>query len=129
LSTTSSPAAVASGSLSGSLPMSSWTTTPPTKTPKIKAWLARRPHYYVHFTPTSASRINQIERWFAELIRKQIQRGLHTSARQLEADIRTSIELPKPFKWTKSADRSWLPSNASAQSPADFVSRTLDSRD
>ncbi|SFK22974.1 DDE superfamily endonuclease [Bradyrhizobium sp. Gha] len=61
------------------------------KTPKIKAWLARRPHYHVHFTPTSASWINQIERWFAELTRKQIQRGVHTSVRQLEADIRTFI--------------------------------------
>jgi transposase len=46
------------------------------KTPKIKAWLARRPHYHVHFTPTSASWINQVERWFAELTRKQIQRGV-----------------------------------------------------
>ncbi|MFK4492260.1 transposase [Bradyrhizobium sp. USDA 336] len=79
------------------------------KTPKIKAWLARRPHYHVHFTPTSASWINQVERWFAELTRKQIQRGVHTSVRQLEADIRTFIELhnknPKPFKWSKSADQ------------------------
>jgi hypothetical protein len=76
---------------------------------KIKAWLARRPHYHVHFTPTSASWINQVERWFAELTRKQIQRGVHTSVRQLEADIRTFIDLhnrnPKPFKWTKSADQ------------------------
>ena len=79
------------------------------KTPKIKAWLARRPHYHVHFTPTSASWINQVERWFAELTRKQIQRGVHTSVKQLEADIRTFIDLhnknPKPFKWTKSADQ------------------------
>jgi len=79
------------------------------KTPRIKAWLARRPHYHVHFTPTSASWINQVERWFAELTRKQIQRGVHTSVRQLEADIRTFIDLhnknPKPFKWTKSADQ------------------------
>src|SRR5580692_4323442 len=43
------------------------------KTPKIKAWLARRPHYHVHFTPTSASWINQVERWFAELTRKRLQ--------------------------------------------------------
>ncbi len=79
------------------------------KTPKIKAWLARRPHCHAHFTPTSASWINQIERWFAELTRKQIQRGAHTSVRQLEADIRIFIELhnnnPKPFKWTKSTDQ------------------------
>jgi hypothetical protein len=51
----------------------------------------------------------QASRWFAELTRKQIQRGVHTSVRQLEADIRTFIDLhnknPKPFKWTKSADQ------------------------
>ena len=70
---------------------------------------SRRPHYHVHVTPTSASWINQVERWFAELTRKQIQRGVHTSVRQLEADIRIFIDLhnknPKPFKWTKSADQ------------------------
>lgn len=78
------------------------------KTPKVRAWLARRPHYHVHFTPTSASWINQVERWFAELTRKQLQRGVHTSTQQLEADILAFIEQhnknPKPFKWTKSAD-------------------------
>lgn len=78
------------------------------KTSTIKAWLARRPHYHVHFTPTSASWINQVERWFAELTRKQIQRGVHTSVGQLEADIRSFIDhhnaSPKPFRWTKSAD-------------------------
>ncbi len=78
------------------------------KTAKVRAWLARRPHYHVHFTPTSASWINQIERWFAELTRKQLQRGVHRSTAQLEADIRTFIDRhndnPKPFKWTKSAD-------------------------
>src|SRR6187455_125700 len=41
----------------------------------IKAWLARRPHYHVHFTPTSASWINQVERWFAELTRKRLRRA------------------------------------------------------
>lgn len=46
--------------------------------PKIKAWLVRLSHYHVHFTPTTASWINQIERWFTELTRKQIQRGVHT---------------------------------------------------
>ena len=78
------------------------------KTAKIKAWLARRAHYHVHFTPTSASWINQVERWFAELTRKQLRRGVHTSTRQLEDDIRAFIEKhnqnPKPYKWTKSAD-------------------------
>jgi hypothetical protein len=69
-----------------------------------------------------ASWTNQVERWFAELTRKQIQRGVHTSVRQLEADIRTFIDLhnrnPRPFKWTKSADQIWLPSNASATKPS-----------
>lgn len=78
------------------------------KTAVIKSWLARRPHYHVHFTPTSASWINQVERWFAELTRKQLRRGVHTSTKQLEADIRTFIarhnENPKPYRWTKSAD-------------------------
>ena len=78
------------------------------KTAMIKAWLARRPHYHVHFTPTSASWINQVERWFAELTRKQLRRGVHTSTAQLEADIRAFIdrhnENPRPYKWTKSAD-------------------------
>jgi transposase len=78
------------------------------KTPTVKAWLARRPHYHVHFTPTSASWINQVERWFAELTRKQIRRGVHTSVAQLEADIQRFIDQhnsdPKPFRWTKSAD-------------------------
>ena len=78
------------------------------KTAVIKTWLARRPHYHVHFTPTSASWINQVERWFAELTRKQIRRGVHTSTKQLETDIRAFIERhnenPKPYRWTKSAD-------------------------
>jgi len=68
----------------------------------------RRPRYHIHFTPTSASWINQVERWFAELTRKQIQRGVHPSVGQLEADIRSFIDRhnadPKPFRWTKSAD-------------------------
>ena len=78
------------------------------KTDGVKAWLARRPHWHVHFTPTSASWLNQVERWFAELTRKQLQRGVHRSTLQLEADIRAFIEThnenPKPFKWTRSAD-------------------------
>jgi len=78
------------------------------KTVAIRAWLARRPHYHVHFTPTSASWINQVERWFAELTRKKLRRGVHTSTHQLEADIRSFIERhnenPRPYKWVKSAD-------------------------
>ena len=79
------------------------------KTKEIKAWLARRPRYHVHFIPTSASWINQVERWFAELTRKQLQRGAHLSVKDLEADIIAFIDKhnqdPKPFKWTKSADQ------------------------
>ena len=79
------------------------------KTAEVKAWLAQRPHWHVHFTPTSASWINQVERWFAELTRKQLKRGVHTSVEQLETDIRTFIDThnkdPKPFKWVKSADQ------------------------
>ncbi len=78
------------------------------KTDRVRSWLARRPHYHVHFTPTSASWINQVERWFAELTRKQLRRGVHTSINQLERDIRSFIqrhnENPKPYRWTKSAD-------------------------
>ena len=78
------------------------------KTARVKTWLQRRPRYHVHFTPTSASWINQVERWFAELIRRQLQRGVHRSTHQLEAAIRCFIEQhnenPKPFKWMKSAD-------------------------
>jgi hypothetical protein len=48
-------------------------------------WLARRPHWHVHFTPTSASWLNQVERWFAELTPKQIPRGVHRSVAELEA--------------------------------------------
>jgi transposase len=78
------------------------------KTALVRAWLARRPHYHVHFTPTSASWINQVERWFAELTRKQLRRGVHTSTIQLERDIASFIqqhnESPKPYRWTKPAD-------------------------
>lgn len=78
------------------------------KTREVKAWLARRPHWSVHFTPTSASWLNQVERWFAELTRKKLKRGVHTSVPELEADIRDFIALsnaaPKPYKWTKNAD-------------------------
>ena len=78
------------------------------KTAAVRSWLARRPHYHVHFTPTSASWINQVERWFAELTRKQLRRGVHTSVAQLENDIQAFIEQhnknPRPYRWTKTAD-------------------------
>lgn len=72
------------------------------KTPKVKAWLARRPHWHVHLTPTSTSWINQVERWFAELTRKQLHRGVHRSTAELEAEITAFIaahnEDPKPYR-------------------------------
>jgi transposase len=78
------------------------------KTPAIQRWLARHPRWHVHFTPTSASWINQVERFFAELTEKQIRRGVHRSTRELEKAIRDYIDVvndrPKPFRWTKSAD-------------------------
>lgn len=79
------------------------------------------------FYATSASSINQVESWFAELSRKQLQRRVDTSVRQLEADIRTVIgpaqQKPEALQMTKSAD-------ASATKPSTLcVWRTLDSRD
>ena len=78
------------------------------KTPAIKAWFARHARFHVHFTPTSASWLNQVERWFATLTQKCIRRGSHRSTRQLEQAIRDYLELhnahPKPFVWCKSAD-------------------------
>ncbi|MGW5823120.1 IS630 family transposase [Streptomyces noursei] len=77
-------------------------------TPEIKAWLGKHPRFHVHFTPTGSSWINQVERWFGLLTDKLIRRGVHTSVKALEADIRAWIntwnENPRPFRWTKSAD-------------------------
>jgi transposase len=78
------------------------------KTPLIRRWLAKRPRYHMHFTPTGASWLNQVERWFALLTQRQIRHGVHRSTRALEAAIMQYIavvnEHPKPFVWTKTAD-------------------------
>ena len=78
------------------------------KTPMIRRWLVRHPRYHVHFTPTSASWLNQVERFFAALTEKQIRRGSFRSTQQLETAIRLYLDHhntdPKPFLWTKSAD-------------------------
>jgi len=78
------------------------------KTPAIQRWLAAHPRFVLHFTPTSSSWLNLVERWFAELTAKMLRRGAHRSVRQLNADIRAWIETwndePKPFVWTKTAD-------------------------
>ena len=79
------------------------------KTPAIRNWLAAHPRFVLHFTPTSSSWLNLVERWFAELTSKKLRRGAHRSVRQLNADIRAWIETwnddPKPFVWTKTADQ------------------------
>jgi transposase len=79
------------------------------KTPVIKRWLAAHPRFVLHFTPTSSSWLNLVERWFSELTTKKLKRGAHRSTRQLNADIRAWIETwngdPKPYVWTKTADQ------------------------
>jgi transposase len=94
------------------------------KTQRIRRWLAQRPRFHLHFTPTSASWLNLVERWFATLTEKQIRRGVHRSTVELENAIRGFIEYhnqnPKPFVWTKSADQI-------LDSVARFCKRTLDS--
>jgi transposase len=78
------------------------------KTPAIKRWLLQRPRFHLHFTPTYSSWINQVERWFAELTRRQLRRGVHRSTRALEDTIRlylaTYNDDPRPFVWVKTAD-------------------------
>jgi len=78
------------------------------KTPAIHRWLLAHPRFVLHFTPTSASWLNLVERWFGELTTKALQRGTHRSTRALDADIRAWIktwnEDPKPYVWTKTAD-------------------------
>ncbi len=78
------------------------------KTPRIHRWLARHPRFQLHVTPTYASWINQVERWFALLTERQLRRGTHRSTRALEDAIRLYIavsnEEPKPFVWLKTAD-------------------------
>ena len=70
--------------------------------------MLRHPRFHLHFTPTYASWLNQVERWFALLTEKQLRRGIHRSTRALEDAIRlylaTYNEQAKPFKWVKSAD-------------------------
>jgi transposase len=78
------------------------------KTPLIRRWLSKRPRVRLHFTPTGASWINLVDRWFAILTEKQIRRRVHRSTRALEAAIIEYVtvtnEQPRPFRWTKSAD-------------------------
>src|SRR4051794_29362560 len=95
------------------------------KTPAIQKWLLAHPRFVLHFTPTSSSWLNLVERWFAELTTKKLRRGAHRSVRELNSDIRAWIETwnddPKPYVWTKTADQI-LESNAT------YCTRINDSR-
>lgn len=94
------------------------------KTPRVHRWLAKRPRYQLHFTPTSASWLNLVERWFAALTEKQLRRGVFRSTRELEDAIMRYLEAtnqqPKPFIWTKTADQLFA-------TIARFCERTSDS--
>jgi transposase len=79
------------------------------KTPKINRWLAQHPRFVLHFTPTSGSWLNLVERWFGELTTKLLRRGTHPTVRALNTDIRAWIENwnqnPRPYVWTKPAEQ------------------------
>ena len=79
------------------------------KTPAIKRWLLAHPRFVLHFTPTGASWLNLVERWFAELTSRKLKRGSHHNVRELNADIRDWLdhwnENPRPYIWTKTADQ------------------------
>jgi transposase len=94
------------------------------KTQLIRDWLVKRPRFHLHFTPTSASWLNLVERWFALLTEKQLRRGVHRSTKELEKAIRNYIQHhnkdPKPFIWHKTADQI-------LDSVARFCTRTSDS--
>src|SRR6059036_3115683 len=78
------------------------------KTQSIRRWLVRHPRFHLHFTPTGASWMNLVERWFGLLTERQIRRGAHRSTRELEdaimAYLSSNNKHPKPFVWTKTAD-------------------------
>src|SRR3954454_14892189 len=78
------------------------------KVSKVRAWLTRHPRYHVHFTPTSASWLNLVERLFAEVTERCVRRGSHTTVRSLEKAMLEYLDQrnrdPKPFVWTADAD-------------------------
>jgi transposase len=75
----------------------------------VRNWFAKRPRFHIHFTPTSASWLNLVERWFGLLTEKQLRRGVHQSSAELETAIYRYLDAtnedPKPFVWTKTADQ------------------------
>ena len=74
----------------------------------MKAWLARRPRYHIHYTPTYASWLNQVERWFGIITQKAIRRGSFSNVKQLIAKIERFVDRyntnTSPFVWTATAD-------------------------
>ena len=104
------------------------------KTPAVKNWFARRPRWHVHFTPTSASWLNLVERFFAELTEKQIKRGAHRSVQQLKSAINDHIDKrnadPKPFKWVRTADQIFAAIGRYCKrlQPTEIIKQTHDSR-
>jgi transposase len=79
------------------------------KTEEVQRWQLRHPRFYFHFVPTSASWLNLVERWFAELTNKWLRRSAHRSVAELEAGLKAWLvswnESPRPFIWTKTADQ------------------------
>jgi transposase len=79
------------------------------KHPAVQAWLAKHPRVYLHFTPTSASWLNLVERFFAEITHNRIRRGIFKSVAELEAAIRAYLahrnQQPHPFTWTASLEK------------------------
>ena len=77
------------------------------KHPEVKAWLAKHQRFHIHFTPTSSSWLNMVERFFRDITDKRIRRGIFTSVPELENAINEYIALhnanPKPFIWTAKA--------------------------
>jgi transposase len=78
------------------------------KTPAVHKWLLRHPRFRFHFTPTSSSWLNLVERWFAELTTRKLRRSAHRSTKELVADLHTWTatwnDNPRPFIWHKTAD-------------------------
>ncbi len=79
------------------------------KTKAVQKWLTARPRFHTHFTPTSASWLNAVEGWFAQLERRALQRSTFTSVAELRDAIRQfikahNVETAKPFRWTASAN-------------------------
>ena len=97
------------------------------KTALIRNWFAKRPRFQIHFTPTSASWLNLVERWFGLLTEKQLRRGVHQSSGELEATIYRYLDVtnqdPKPFVWTKTADQ--ILASVARFLPTHFRYRTL----